>query len=712
MIIYCSNLSLLYDFAFHIFERTDQKMKKNLFKVCFCLIAAISAFALSSFAADASAPSVTFPNAPTGKPVPVTITAPADHAVSSGDVVTYSIDGGSWVTYTEPFEVKDNCNIIAMVKYADGTASDPANINISCIDTTPPTMPVISADTEAWTSASVPVTITPGTDGETGIARTEYRLSKSEEWTVYTAPLELKTSDTVYARSIDIAGNVSASAQLDISNFDNTPPDTSSMAISFSCTANAVSADSGSFGSIFPAAVTARITGAKDSESGLGGYEYQVVKNGESTKADGWTLYTPESQPVVDSDFTGYIYARAYDKVGNRSNEVMSKGLVVDVTAPVISEPVLSTTALTDKRVDVTFKVTDNVRLDSVSVNGAYVGIYEPKFTAFKNGDYVVVATDKAGHSSTKTFTISNIDSNVYSLIANSEALNETDYTPSSWIVMQTALNDLKTALAAGSDPTTLTSLSDKLIASLQALVRRGDTAESLVLITKVNSLNKEAYTDTTWKAVDSGVTNVQAAVGNPESTQEQIDTNRSALELAVSELRERADFTSLDRMVSQSDALDASKYNQERYNILMEKVADAKKLSRTDTTQDVADAYYNEILNLMSKLPDPVEPEKETNYLLYFTLLILGILAAGAGIFLLVGAARKRRLERRRAKLGLTSEEYDDGGIVTDESGDIYFGGEDDEYEGGYDGENIFEGDEEDYDEEDYDEEDYSEDE
>ena len=656
-------------------------MKKTFAKKSLCLAVLIFAFILLAWTVNASAPSVTYPTEPTNGYVTVVISYPEGVVPAEGDTISYSIDGGSWQKYTEPFTVEKNCSVIATIAYADGSASAPATVQIGCIDKTSPSAPSITADTETWSAVSVSVTIVPGTDGGSGIARTEYRIGDSETWLEYTAPLSLTSSDTVYARTIDLAGNSSEISELNISNFDLTAPDTSSMKISFVCDTNAVVVDSGTFGTFFSSAVTARIEGAKDSESGLGGYEFQVVGKDSAPTPEGWVMYSPDSQPIISTDFAGFVYARAYDKVGNRSEPFMSDGLVVDTTAPVISDIALSTSALTDQRVDVTFNVTDNIRLDSVKVNDVYVGIYNQEFTAFKNGDYVVVATDKVGHTTTHTITISNIDIDSYSLIRMCESLSESDYTPSTWVIMTAALTELKTEMSVSTDQARIDALCDKVITALQGLVFRGDATESRELITKIASFDKELYTDSSWKAVDEAVSVVEITIANPESTQEDVDTVRASLELAVAELKLRADFTNLDRLISQTDALDASRYNPEKLQALRAKADEARNLSRTDSTQDQVDAMYNEMLILMSQLPDPVPEEKEPNYLLYFTLIVILILAVGAGLFLLISAIRRRKSEKLAAAYeDAYADEYDDYG--SDSSigeTDIFFSDEDD---------------------------------
>lgn len=90
----------------------------------------------------------------------------------------------------------------------------------------------------------------------------------------------------------------------------------------------------------------------------------------------------------------------------------------VTVTASPTNNPVITivqapTTSWTNQDYAVKFKVTDvNRNLNKVTVNGTEVtgAADEYSFTVTQNGEYKILATDHAGHTTELTFTVANID--------------------------------------------------------------------------------------------------------------------------------------------------------------------------------------------------------------------------------------------------------------------------------------------------------------
>lgn len=96
------------------------------------------------------------------------------------------------------------------------------------VDKTKPNSPTISANT-AWTkAASVPITITNGTDtGGSGVERSEYSLggATSKGWTTYSTGFNIINAGqtTISARTIDKAGNISGTKTAEV-KIDRTAP--------------------------------------------------------------------------------------------------------------------------------------------------------------------------------------------------------------------------------------------------------------------------------------------------------------------------------------------------------------------------------------------------------------------------------------------------------------------------------------------------------
>jgi len=156
------------------------------------------------------------------------------------------------------------------------------------------------------------------------------------------------------------------------------------------------------FGLFFKETKSIAIT-ADDADSGVASVVYHlsstVLSEDEVLAISDWSEYTdaitlkPEVQLVV--------YAKITDEAGNVIY-LGSDGLVLEYTAPVIS-------GIEDEKVycaEVTATITDD-NLDTVTVNGAKVTLTGDQLILLPTGEpQTIVATDKAGNSTTVTITV------------------------------------------------------------------------------------------------------------------------------------------------------------------------------------------------------------------------------------------------------------------------------------------------------------------
>ncbi len=585
-------------------------------------------------------PVIQFPAEPTNSAVTVTVTT-ADSLDENGKIY-YCIAGGEWTEYTQPFVVTENTEISAKVVNGKGTQSPLASTTVECIDKTAPTAPTIIPATTAWTNKEQGITLVSGTDAESGYLRTEYKIGAEGTWIEYYGEFTVNTACTVYARTIDNAQNCSEEVSMSIANFDMTPPDISLLTVTFGNEKGALTYGTSNFSSFFTGSVTCSIDGAADSQSGVAYYEFQLVESGAYISEAGWNRYDTNNKPVFDRDFIGNVYARAVDNAGNVSKEIPSAGVVLDSTPPVIGEITKSTSAITDENITVSFSVTDNISILNVTVNGEYVGIYAPTFTVFRNGEYVIVAKDKAGNESTATVVINNIQTTPFNILKIARSLREEEYTPSSWINMQKYAAELDNLISIQSDETIINSASEQLTAALEALVRKGDRTYANELLERIKTVDRTVYTDTSWSYVEQAIAALETVIADDESAQQHIDEAQAVLESAMKNLVLIANFTSLDRIIGTVEAIDPTPYPQDRYDLLMSKVDEAKALVRTDTDQQTADRYYSEILTLMGELNMNTIPEESDRIedgvnLIHVMIIGIGILVAALVITIIL---------------------------------------------------------------------------
>ncbi|WP_420540389.1 OmpL47-type beta-barrel domain-containing protein (plasmid) [Paenibacillus polymyxa] len=124
-----------------------------------------------------------------------------------------------WSNYTGPVSIQNHgiTTLTARTVDNDGRMGAESSISVS-IDKVAPTAPTINPAGSHGNGYNV--TLQPGNDDLSGLAHTQYRISGaiSQDWTEYNGsfPVQVDGKSTVYARSIDQAGNVSSEAKSEL----------------------------------------------------------------------------------------------------------------------------------------------------------------------------------------------------------------------------------------------------------------------------------------------------------------------------------------------------------------------------------------------------------------------------------------------------------------------------------------------------------------
>ncbi|KIL38681.1 hypothetical protein SD70_24850 [Gordoniibacillus kamchatkensis] len=136
----------------------------------------------------------------TNKDVHVTIQYPNDAVVRQ-----YRIDNGAWQNYSGTVTMTQNGTVYARSQDASGNWYAEDSYEVTNIDKTPPTTPIISISDNV-------LTIQPGTDAQSGVIKTFVSVNGGA-WTAYVSPLTLTDgSYTVEVKTVDNAGNTSGVA--------------------------------------------------------------------------------------------------------------------------------------------------------------------------------------------------------------------------------------------------------------------------------------------------------------------------------------------------------------------------------------------------------------------------------------------------------------------------------------------------------------------
>lgn len=179
-------------------------------------------------------------------------------------------------------------------------------------------------------------------------------------------------------------------------------------------------------------------------------------------------------------------------------------------------------------------------------------------------------------------------------VIAQSETLQEADYTPSTWTGLQDALTAAK-ALTAEATQAEVDAAAAALRAAIDALTGRADRTALDAAMVKANALQKDDYTGETWAAVESALTAANALTA--EATQDEVDAAAKALNAAIDALEkatppEAPDRDKLDAAIKAAEAIkDASKYTTDSWKALQDALTTAKALSESATQAEIDQA-------------------------------------------------------------------------------------------------------------------------
>lgn len=303
------------------------------------------------------------------------------------NIKEYRLNGGPWTAYTTPVLFTANGTIEARAIDIAGNIGANTYI-VSNIDKIAPKDPTFKPDITKLTNTDVILTIVFDTDGWLN----EYKID-SGGWNNYVSqPLQITKNSTVYARSMDKAGNKSNTTVYTINNIDKLSP------IEAIFTADNTK--------ITNSNVTVSISYPSDA------YIKQFYGGGVNT----WTNYVA---PVVTTQ-NGNVYARSIDEAGNISKEAIYYVNNIDKTPP--SKPIITAerTKPTENIVimKITYSESDAVK-EYRKDNGLWT-LYDNPLEFKNDGTLEARITDLAGNTTVSAIysvrirpTVPNVSANV-----------------------------------------------------------------------------------------------------------------------------------------------------------------------------------------------------------------------------------------------------------------------------------------------------------
>ncbi len=290
--------------------------------------------------------STTFPVIVYGIPVVSVTTTPSDYSGgwTSEDVTftldsTNQVDGITYYYRTSPTE--------KWTKMEGNTLTVDTNIQQTYYFRAHNGKNLYSADTVGYAvniDKVVPlITLTPST---TGITNQSYDVNISvdaigasniKSITLNGEDITGQGSFTVhengsYTVKIESNSGLATTERIIVRNIDKNAPEITNLKIDAVNSGDYSGLNDG-FGSFFKGEVKATITSKDTGVAGVDYMEYRFVDENGNPISE-WTIYDNANKPVVNSQFKGYVEARAIDKAGNISDICRSEGFVVDLDNP------------------------------------------------------------------------------------------------------------------------------------------------------------------------------------------------------------------------------------------------------------------------------------------------------------------------------------------------------------------------------------------
>jgi large repetitive protein len=308
-----------------------------------------------------------------------TVTLSATDSGSGVQATYYTVDGGAQKTGSSIVIPADGPHTLAYWSVDWSGNVEQKNTLEVTLDKTAPVLAGLYADLTTPTNQNVTVTVYYPLDA----AVKEVKLGETGTWTAYTAPLILTDNGTVYARSTDAVGNVSAIASLAVANINKIPPAGAGLAVSNTepTTGN----------------VTVTIT-----------YPANVAVRQYRIGSGAWTAYTG---PLTLTE-NGIVYAQSIDAVGNVSPVTSYAVTNIDRVAPADAGFAADFTEPTrnDVTVAVLFPADAAIREYRIGADGEWKAYGAPILMS-ANGVVFARSADAAGNQSGVTqYTVGNID--------------------------------------------------------------------------------------------------------------------------------------------------------------------------------------------------------------------------------------------------------------------------------------------------------------
>ncbi|WP_317437353.1 discoidin domain-containing protein, partial [Thomasclavelia spiroformis] len=193
--------------------------------------------------------------------------------------------------------------------------------------------------------------------------------------------------------------------------------------------------------------------------------------------------------------------------------------------------------------------------------------------------------------------------------IEEANSKQEEDYTANSWKALQEALQEANKILADENVmQKEVDEATNKLQEALDNLVTTVDKSLLQVFVEYVSGLDSNKYTEATWKAFETELTEANVILKDANATQEQVDNAYNQLVKAYLDLRLIPDKSLLEELINKAEGLNVANYTKATFDGLTKALNEAKAVyenpNATQKEVDSAKATLEKAINNLEVTP------------------------------------------------------------------------------------------------------------
>ena len=164
----------------------------------------------------------------------------------------------------------------------------------------------------------------------------------------------------------------------------------------------------------------------------------------------------------------------------------------------------------------------------------------------------------------------------------------------------------------------------DRLNKAIKGLeIIAGDKTDLIRLVETINALDPNNFTSASWSDVELALIEANGVIANENATVGDVAQAYTKLLNAHAKLEKKVDKTELQEVINKAEALDNSKYTEETYALVLEKLAIAKEVMGNDDASSesvkAAIAALNNAIDNLKEVDDgeddKVEADKSSLY-------------------------------------------------------------------------------------------------